>query len=366
MATLRDAKLLRPRCHAACVVVDTGDDHTKLQQQLLSLLRSVQEFGLSDHDKILLVWFGSDFLVCQEIATLLGLAPGAVLFRGPLVDALEVACPGAGEMAAGNKFVSQILANFLTLLLLLGLCTEDLLLLGAQQVTSDVNTQLAAMANAKTAKTTKCEVVAFLSESHHEPWLLGAFQEFCDDPFASYICSDAKLPAASNLNMLFFRHRSWARLATWVREFLRMTCRLVDGNRPLRALAMESRNTGSCISHLEAVTAKGVRRLNSVQFEGYAPTALATKLGRFRCMEMVNWYNSPWQGKVLEARWLAGPPYGWRSPQAPLCLYEKARLDEWLQEQEALVGGEDPSIQWKIDEAVEAPVMCWQIRIGSH
>lgn len=32
--------------------------------------------------------------VCQEIATSLGLAPGAVLFRGPLVDALEVACPG--------------------------------------------------------------------------------------------------------------------------------------------------------------------------------------------------------------------------------------------------------------------------------
>ena len=37
------------------------------------------------------------------------------------------------------------------------------------------------------------------------------------------------------------------------------------------------------------VTAKGVRRLNSVQFEGYAPSAWATKLGRFRCMEMVNW-----------------------------------------------------------------------------
>lgn len=47
-------------------------------------------------------------------------------------------------------------ANFR--LLLLGLCTEDLLLLGAQQVTSDVNTQLAAMANAKTAKMNKGEV----------------------------------------------------------------------------------------------------------------------------------------------------------------------------------------------------------------
>jgi len=75
METLRDAKLLRPRCHAACVVVDTGDDHTELQQQLLSLLRSVQEFGLSDHDKILLVWFGSDFLAAGKELNMLAYLP---------------------------------------------------------------------------------------------------------------------------------------------------------------------------------------------------------------------------------------------------------------------------------------------------
>eukprot|EP00435_Cladocopium_sp_Y103_P026335 s3776_g6.t1 len=104
------------------------------------------------------------------------------------------------------------------------------------------------------------------------------------------------------------------------------------------------------------VSATGAFTRRSAQFEGYAEADGATQLGRFRCMDAVDWYTSPWQGKLLKARWQR--LHGWSRPQVPLRLHEAAPLSEWLQQQESLVGAMvDPSIaeKWAMEALVPKP-----------
>lgn len=74
------------------------------------------------------------------------------------------------------------------------------------------------------------------------------------------------------------------------------------------------------------VTREGRQLRASAQFEGFAPLELRERLGRFLKLSTITWYSSPWQGDLLEARWLAGAGHGWRRPEAGGELAPKAMM----------------------------------------
>eukprot|EP00435_Cladocopium_sp_Y103_P027647 s3776_g6.t2 len=354
------ARLLHPRCHVACVVVDSGGDEG-LEPQVWQLLQAARRVDR----KILLVWFGHSSAVCREVATSFGLPLGSVFFQS-LRNSLEAECPGAEKLMTGLS--AQLVANLLTLPLLLGLCSENLLLLSG-------NDAAAAQLLVKDG-IGQGMVVAFRSEMPEPwpPWLLAAFEDLRDDPSVSYLVpQEATVSPPVALQQLFFRAKSWAKMATWLRELLRIAIRLLEptfshGPRtaisPVQAVSAATR----CILGLSQLTlelkdmpswevsATGAFTRRSAQFEGYAEADGATQLGRFRCMDAVDWYTSPWQGKLLKARWQR--LHGWSRPQVPLRLHEAAPLSEWLQQQESLVGAMvDPSIaeKWAMEALVPKP-----------
>ncbi|CAL1130008.1 unnamed protein product [Cladocopium goreaui] len=359
---LGPARLLHPRCHVACVVVDSGSpDVPGLERQVWQLLQAARGVDW----KILLLWFGHSSAVCREVATSLGLPLGSVFFQN-LRNSLEAECPGAEKLVTEGS--EQLVANLLTLPLLLGLCSEDLLLLsgndaGAAQVLVDGNRVAQGL-------------VAFRSEisEPQPPWLLAAFEDLRDDPSVSYLVpEEAMVSPPVELLQLFFRARSWAKMAPWMRELLRIALRLLElassqlrtAISPVQAVSAATR----CILGLSQValelkdmpswevSAAGVSTRRSAQFEGYAEVARATQLGRFRCMDAVDWPLDVKGPLAAETSWLelsTGEPAGphrwfWG------CFGKVAPLSEWLQQQESLVGAMvDPSTEtWAMEALVQ-------------
>ncbi|CAK9098216.1 unnamed protein product [Durusdinium trenchii] len=106
---------------------------------------------------------------------------------------------------------------------------------------------------------------------------------------------------------------------------------LAEGRAPARLQLAEHRECW--------VSSSGDHRRAAAQIEGFASQVQRAALGRFERLAAVVWYSSEWQAQLLEVRWLAGPnPHGWRRPEAPLRLVEASPLEDWLLEQECLVG----------------------------
>ncbi|CAJ1331536.1 unnamed protein product [Effrenium voratum] len=205
------ARLAAPRLCCACVVVE-GVGSVEAATRLVRAATSVVP-----HTAVLLVWYGEEPGACMAALAACGLAPGCALFRGPLEEALEAACPGSGCLS------SAAAANFLALPALLGLCTEDLLVIGeGSELWAHVSNTRRSAVLARAAHRT------FLEDS-----LDSAFQELRGNPEASYVgLEDTRLAPAFDPQTLLYRSRAWARLATWVREMLRISLRLMAGGLP--------------------------------------------------------------------------------------------------------------------------------------
>ena len=196
-------QLGKPRRYGACVVVDTGDICDRLARSIQSLTSWL------GGDAIMLVWYGQDPKLCKELGAKMGLPRRAILFKGPLRENLEATSCGAGVLSEAS-----MVANFLALPSLLGLCTEDLLVVSAGQTVDFW------------AKSHDPQVWALPQDQCSEASLQSSFHEFCLDCKVSYLTEHACLPKAFQPELLLYTGRSWTRLACWTGELVRLALKL--------------------------------------------------------------------------------------------------------------------------------------------
>ena len=110
-----------------------------------------------------------------------------------------------------------MVANFLALPSLLGLCTEDLLVLSAGQTVDFW---------AKSHSSHSPQVLALPQDQCSEASLQSSFHEFCLDSTVSYLTEEASLPKAFQPELLLYTGRSWTRLACWTGELVRLALKL--------------------------------------------------------------------------------------------------------------------------------------------
>ncbi|CAE7560696.1 unnamed protein product [Symbiodinium natans] len=216
--------LVRPRIHAAIVLVEDGRPKAAILQEAGCLAHAVAALLRAiGPGAVLIVWYGSqdpDFLASLRAAA--GLPSGALLCR-PL-PAAEVGVPGADAMC--HK--ASLWTNFRSLLALLGLCTEELFLIGGSDLEA-VRGSVEAFPRDLPALSEHCVAALPPCRSMHldEEALAAAFQEIKRDPSASYVgLEHTALAEPFDPHIILFRRRAWARLATWVREMFRLAARL--------------------------------------------------------------------------------------------------------------------------------------------
>ncbi|CAE8594108.1 unnamed protein product [Polarella glacialis] len=243
------AQLRSPRRCVVCVMVSAGgaEHGLRAHEAAVRLVEAVRvSIAAQDVAAVLLVWYGEDAAVADRAAHAAGLCQGALLFQGSFAAALEAQWPGAG----GRGFDVPLLANFLALMPLLGLCAEDLLVLGgspedalsaAASIVECTSTAGSSEGFLGRSLNSSAEVVAMeprqCDRSPHidEVFISAAFGELRSNPHASFVgLEDAQLPGLFNPRCLFYRGRAWARFATWLRELLRIFLRLMEavGRRP--------------------------------------------------------------------------------------------------------------------------------------
>jgi len=251
---LESAGLQPPRRCVAYAFLDPGDQPSR-DGTVAELKVSFEALLLHGQSSIsaVLVWYGSDTVFAAAVMRIVtGVFPRcALLFQGPYSDALEAEWPGSGVYGC----LAPTLAKFLVLLPLLALCVDELLVVSPSTLfigdvgrlfssASGDGTELVATALGRSGS---CGSEASLSKSSDdgvaahdgsfrtvdvdrapsEDVVRAIFEEVRENPRASYVgLEDARLPPPHDTRCILYRGRSWARVATWVKELLRIFLRI--------------------------------------------------------------------------------------------------------------------------------------------
>eukprot|EP00811_Abedinium_folium_P034367 NODE_7253_length_1595_cov_10.910763.p1 GENE.NODE_7253_length_1595_cov_10.910763~~NODE_7253_length_1595_cov_10.910763.p1 ORF type:complete len:453 (+),score=129.70 NODE_7253_length_1595_cov_10.910763:73-1359(+) len=236
-----DARLCAPRLCIAVpfVTPDEAGARAAALAELHAALAAVRHCATAAAaaTPVVLVWYGHDRAAAEAAVTAARAVQPALglLWQGPLAAALEAEWPGCADRGQDVA----LLAHILTLKAVLPLCVEDVLIADATAL-SDVrvlsrllvsDADLVALAPA--VGTDACE---------EEPQLGAIFREFYDASFVLGREAPAAPAPRMNLHAIVYRGRAWARVATWIRELLRLFMRLgvATGSSPGAALPLTS------------------------------------------------------------------------------------------------------------------------------
>lgn len=260
-----------PRRCVVYVIIDPGVKHdgrrAVIVKDLLASASTLYEYG-KGQVPALIACIGTDTAFAELLlrrVRMEALPRAALLFQpGSLQDRLEEQWPGAGE----RSMEAVPLAHSVVLLSLLPLCVDEVLVASPGLVMAP--SDFAAFFARKLARTTTAcpergeadaavvagagalsghgrdvvvELLALSPDESRaevdEALARTIFDEIKTNPLASYCgVSSAVLPPPIDPRLFLFVGRSWVRVATWVRELLRIYIRLHDAaTQPLGAKA---------------------------------------------------------------------------------------------------------------------------------
>eukprot|EP00439_Symbiodinium_sp_Y106_P023348 s3471_g2.t2 len=148
--------------------------------------------------------------------------------------------------------------NIPALRTLLGLCTEELLLIGGVDLEAVCRSVEAFPRDWSVFCSDDGPAAMALSPKGglpcEEEGLTAAFQEIRSDPCASYVgLEDVRLAKPFDPHVVLFRDRAWAKLATWVQEMIRLSRSLSTSQAPKARHAATALAAARCILGLAQI-----------------------------------------------------------------------------------------------------------------